>query len=402
MPCRCPDCRAAGAGEVTPEEPARERCRWCGAYEDRCECATCPECGESEHEVSFCHECGHCREHCACTDRIPFCENPTTFHGEPSTRYPRYVGAEIECVIARAQTRNYRKVADKWNASITDDGSVYKEGLPGHSAEHVTAPARGAAFEDQIHDTLTVLHAQGAAVNKTCGLHVHVDARDYTAAHILAFARLYSRVEKTLYAMVSRARRGNIYSKPWGDKAFNNAVATSEGFAAALDDSQPLTAREKALDIVTYGSENTARRMKETRSKHSSRYHGVNFNALAIHQTIEFRLHHGTLNETKILMWSAVCSALVEYAATHSEEEIKALRGSPAEILDRVINDPAVSLWCRKRRQHFDRINRERRGLPPRARAVTPPAAPAPVVPDMPVESGEETAIAPRGRPMFR
>jgi hypothetical protein len=320
--------------------------------------------------------------------------------GEPTKRYPRYVGVEIECFLSSVKRKSYREVAERWHAGVTTDGSIRNE--PGtHNVEHCTSPARGESFIAQLHDTCEVLHLQGAAVNKSCGTHVHIDARDFTTPRILGFARLYARLEKTLYAMVSKARRTNQYSAPWGE-ALTSEHSTSEGRCSAMDEEQPLTAREKALDIATYGSEDQAKRCKERKYKDSSRYHGVNFNALACHGTIEFRLHHGTVNETKIAMWAAVCSAIVEFAATHTEEEIKALRGTPAEILAKVVNDPAVNAWCSKRRQHFEGLDRQRRGLAPRARAVAPTPAPEPIVPEMPNEAGEDAATAPRAHRAYR
>jgi hypothetical protein len=388
--CNCPDCRAASSAVLEP-------CEHCHQIE--CACLQCGYCGERTDDLcADCERCPHC---CSCDrEEVPYRDCGHTFHGEPTPRYPRYVGVEIEGFLSKIQRRAYTAMLAKWDAGVTTDGSVRAESGT-HNIEHVTAPARGEAFTRQLRETIEILHKQGAAVNKSCGLHCHVDARDFTTREILGFARLYARVEKTLYGMVSKARRTNDYSKPWGPK-LTNEHSTSEGRCSALDEDQPLTKREKALDIATYGDEHVARRCKEGRYKDNSRYHGVNFNALACHGTIEFRLHHGTVNYTKIAMWAAVCSSLVEYAKNHTEAEIQALRGTPAEILDKVINDPEVSAWCRKRRAHFDTTDRQRRGLAPRARAVTPEPAPVPEVPEMPVESGEDAATPPRARFMYR
>jgi hypothetical protein len=392
MPCQCPDCRRASE----PPEP----CEVCGLVE--CECLHCPSCGARTDDL--CADCGDCPNCCACDrDEMPYessYSRTEVFRGEPSQRYPRYIGVEIECMLSNLTRRDYVAFAKRWNAGITSDGSIRND--PGtHECEHVTSPARGNAFVTQIKETCEILHKQGAQVNKTCGLHVHVDARDYDTGNILAFARLYSRVEKTMYAMVARARRTNDFSKAWGP-ALADVHTTSEGRCSAMDVDEPLTKREKALDIATYGSESHAQSCKLGRRKDSSRYHGLNFNALACHGTIEFRLHHGTVNHTKIAMWAAVCSALVEYAKGHSEAEIQSLRGTPAEILDKVVSDAEVSAWCRKRRAHFDILDRQRRGLAPRARPVTPEAAPAPEIPEMPSEAGEESVTPPRAYRAYR
>lgn len=388
--CNCPDCRAARGAENEP-------CEACGQIE--CTCTYCPACGERSNDL--CSDCGNCPNCCRCDhEEVPYRDSGHTFHGEPSQRFPRYVGVEIECFLSDVTRRKYKALAEAWDAGITADGSVRADAGT-HNVEHGTSPARGDDFVKQLRETCDLLHEQGARVNKSCGLHVHVDARDFTTREILAFARLYSRVEKSLYGLVSKARRTNDYSRPWGPK-LTDEHATSEGRCSAMDEDQPLTKREKALDIATYGDESLARRCKTNRYKDSSRYHGVNFNALACHGTIEFRLHHGTVNFTKIAMWAALCSALVEYAKNHTEEEIKGLRGTPAEILDKVVGDAEVTAWCRKRRTHFETLDRQRRGLAPRARPVTPEVAPTPAIPDMPLESGESEATPPRAYRAYR
>lgn len=381
MPCNCPDCTAAARGAAESSEPV---CAGCGY--SPCECPRCEACGVIA-TATLCRSCYRCAGCCTC-NIVPYMDPVLTFHGTPTPRYPRYLGIEIECVLpGRISTSEYQALATRWGAGITSDGSIRADS--GQGVEHVTAPARGDAFVTQVNETCAALHSYGAEVNKSCGLHVHVDARDYTTRDVLALARLYSRVEKTLYTLVSKARKTNTFSEPWGDK-LTDARHTTEGVLSPMDDTQPITAREKALDIATYGDEAHAKRCKSQRYKDHSRYHGLNFNALACHSTVEFRLHHGTTNATKIIMWAAVCAALVEYAKTHTEGEIKALRGTPAEILTKVTNDPQIARWCNKRRIHFEGLDRQRRGLAPRARARAAAPEPVPEIPDMPTEGGED------------
>jgi hypothetical protein len=142
--------------------------------------------------------------------------------------------------------------------------------------------------------------------------------------------------------------------------------------------------------VNTYGDERTARSVKAQRSKHGCRYHGFNVNALHCHGTVEFRLHQGTTDPRKIKMWAAVCTALVEFAAAHTEAEVMALRGTPAEILEKILaGDREVLRWTRARRRFFDEQDRVRRGLPPRATRARPAAEPEPDEPAAAVESGE-------------
>jgi Putative amidoligase enzyme len=307
------------------------------------------------------------------------------FHGEPSPRYPRYLGVEIECGMdgtteRRGDTAPLDRACRTWGAGITDDGSVGVDAYI-RSAEIVTAPARGESFIRQIDDVVGAIRQCGGKVNRSCGLHVHVDARDLTLAHVLTLVRLYERIERTMYSLVSRSRRTNHFCGPWGDALIKGEVSNPDA---------PITVRERDLDVNTYGDERTARSVKSQRSKHGCRYHGFNVNALHCHGTVEFRLHQGTTDPRKIKMWAAVCTMLVEYAAAHTEAEVMALRGTPAEILEKIlVGDREVLRWTRARRRFFDEQDRVRRGLPPRAARARPAAEPEPEEPAAVVEAGE-------------
>jgi hypothetical protein len=82
-----------------------------------------------------------------------------------------------------------------------------------------------------------------------------------------------------------------------------------------------------------------------------------------LYGTVEFRIHQGTVNPEKILAWAATCSAIVHYAATHDEAQIEQLRGSPFEILKKVVRFKRVVKWLELRRAHFALQRAEMIGL---------------------------------------
>lgn len=101
-------------------------------------------------------------------------------------------------------------------------------------------------------------------MNKTCGLHVHVDMRqrDWRTA----YARLY-RALPWLYALVSPSRRSN-----------------ETGYCA----------RPRSPTPPTIG-----------------RYHALNPRSVKHHKTLEVRLHHGTIDAEKISRWVELILAVV-------------------------------------------------------------------------------------------
>lgn len=312
-----------------------------------CMCEACSRDGRC-----FCEAC------CSC-NRVPHREQVGTFIGSPSKRFPRYVGVEVECgKLAGATVRGFHNIkaaAEKWGFRIGSDGSIqsFRAGT-----ELSTVPARGKDFEDQVNDLGAALLADEMKANSSCGLHVHIDVRDYEKSHLLSFVYLYSKLEKPLYRLVARSRRTNHYSKAWEESSFS---LVNDGRASKED-------RYRRLDTVVYGSPTSADSARRSRSKHNSRYHGLNFNSIPVHGTLEFRMHHGTVNPVKIIMWSAVCSAIVEFAFRVPEEEIRAIRAPPTEILEKIIADPDVIAWTRARRLMFANMERKRRGLAPLAK----------------------------------
>lgn len=342
----------------------------------------CPACGAVQTIVAAgaCTRCRRCAACCSCAVAdIPHRNHRDgaafTFHGEPSGLFPRYVGNEIECGLTIRKGSPIQRVVDAWDGEAVSDGSIT---VPGAAAREIgTAPARGAEYERQIRDTCAALVRQGAKVDRSCGLHVHVDARTSrdeftptTVVDLVRLARLVDKIEAGLFNMVAPSRRKNRrYCPPWG-ATFNRA-------GVFLADSDVDKAR--TLDCAVYGSVEAARQAKSAGKMHGSRYRSVNFHSFHVKGTIEFRLHHGTVDPDKIINWSAICVAIVDYALTHSDEEIAALRGTPSEILDRIVTSPTVRAWMQKRREHFA-LKRSRTGEPPRRRAAGAMAVPLPDV----------------------
>src|SRR5574340_285329 len=286
----------------------------------------CSACGATNN--GRCSECSSAR-HCGrCCDRnlLRYSQGPEDrFLGEPSKRYPRYLGIEVE----RAKTNDHKvygykhlyRVTDTWGLRIGSDGSL---GGFFASGELSTVPARGAAFEEQVHDLAAALHEEEMKANGSCGLHVHVDVRDYEREHLLNLVRLYPRLEIALFRLIAPSRKRSTYCKPWGNDLDHVNELTND-----------VVTRYNYLSSHIGGLTSAVR----AQTRFGDRYKALNFSAIAEHGTVEFRMHHGTVNETKIKMWAAICSAIVEYAFRRTEDEIRALRGIGSQILDKVIDD---------------------------------------------------------------
>lgn len=113
----------------------------------------------------------------------------------------------------------------------------------------------------------------GASVNVSCGLHVHFDAADLSAADIKAIVRRYAAHEAEIDAFMPRSRRGN-------------ANQYCRSLAGLMNDRFEC-----------------ARTIQELISHQGSRYFKVNLQSFQRHGTIEFRQHSGTINASKVVNW---------------------------------------------------------------------------------------------------
>lgn len=166
-----------------------------------------------------------------------------------------FVGIEIECVIpSNADTSKLMPYA-KW-VNVGSDGSIsYGDGETG-------AEIRVCVERENVRKVLppimAALVSMGAYVNKSCGLHVHLDQRNNPEPSS-AYANLV-RSLNLLYTVVPASRRDNSYCKRNRSTNFDSARA-------------------------------------------GGRYKAINASAYNRHRTIEIRLFGGTLDATKVINW---------------------------------------------------------------------------------------------------
>ena len=154
--------------------------------------------------------------------------------------------------------------------------------------------------ERGLADTRTAAKAladEGATVDRRCGLHVHVDARDMTLPMLKNLMKMWVKYETAFDVLVPASRRNNTYCKSIADH-----------FA---DD----TAAFKAIDAATSVVQLRNAMNPEQHYTGSGRYHKLNLHAMVRHGTVEFRQHSGTVDAQKIAEWVALCVAFVDEAA---------------------------------------------------------------------------------------
>lgn len=220
--------------------------------------------------------------------------------------YDRTFGIEIECMLPAGVSRaalatsltnagveafdaGYTHArSDKWK--IVTDGSL----SGGNGMELVSPPLRGTEGHTAIDKVCAVLERLGAMVNRSCGLHVHVDARALPVKAMAKLAALYVESERIIDSLLPASRRGN-------NNNFCQSLATAD-----------LGRLARATDATAIASAINS----------GNRYVKLNFTSFWRHGTVEFRHHSGTVDASKINNWVKACLRMVATAKKEQGETI--------------------------------------------------------------------------------
>jgi hypothetical protein len=231
------------------------------------ECVTrgirvCKKCGEaSVIEHSLCEECDKIKDE-SVWFRVGMRAVGNDIVQEVKSHRPYSV--EIECFLMPANTvMAVGNPGEFWEK--VGDGSITGDRGNSGTAEFRSPPHKGDSGLAKIYTAVNNIRSMGYRANRTCGLHVHIDAIDTTELQRGYIRKFCSWIEGDIFKLVARNRRGNQYCSDLGG-------ATSRG----------------------------------------DRYRWLNLEAYEKHGTLEFRLHHGTTQPERTVEWVKVCLSMFE------------------------------------------------------------------------------------------
>lgn len=170
-------------------------------------------------------------------------------------------------------TSHWKIVTD---ASVTSTGTGRTVGL-----EIVSPVLCGLDGIVQLQKVCEALNKAGAKVDRTCGLHIHLDARDLELKDWKNIIIFYYNYQDAIDMLLPKSRRGtrNSYCKRRSESELRDIqkAKTIDGLMSATWD----------------------------------RYKGVNTQSYLRHGTIEFRQHSGTIEFEKIVEWLQFCLAVI-------------------------------------------------------------------------------------------
>jgi hypothetical protein len=173
---------------------------------------------------------------------------------------------------------------------ITSDGSIHGE----RAFELVSPILQGEAGLEQLKIVCEVLKAKRAKINKTCGLHVHLDATNFELNTWKKLYHNYATLEETIDSFMPNSRRAN-----------NNHFC-------------------KSMRITNWESKyKNARDLRHLQSSLgvNSRYFKLNSQSFWRHKSVEFRQSAGTIEFEKISNWVKFLARLVEFSKARTIEQ---------------------------------------------------------------------------------
>ena len=162
--------------------------------------------------------------------------------------------------------------------------SCKPDGTAGVDAEAVSPILNDGSLNESITAARALLRA-GATVNRKTGYHVHIGADHYGNEGIAATVRNWYTAADAIGALVAPSRLNNNFTV----HSLNPSVV--DGWVESIRNGNI-----------------------SNRFTGHNRYLSLNLDSYQRHGTVEFRLHHGTLNGKKIQAWAEFCEAIATFS----------------------------------------------------------------------------------------
>lgn len=252
-------------------------------------------------------------------------------------------GCELECIMPVGMN-HMRLAALITAAGVTCYSEGYNHNTHGHwkvvtdgslgdysrGAEVVSPVLRGDAGLDALSRVCNVLKDNGVKVNKRCGYHVHVGAREWQVDTFRNLCLLYAGSERFIDSFMAPSRRG---------------AQGGNGFCRSLRVNHTAMASARTVDDVARAcSQNPGTRYV----RDSGRYCKLNLQSFWQHGTVEFRHHQGTVEAEKAVNWVRMCLHMCAAAMQQT-----AAIASMDALFDHVKATPTMANYFKARAEYF-------------------------------------------------
>lgn len=210
--------------------------------------------------------------------------------------FTRKFGVEIEFFGANPSlTENFRNSGleartESYNHSSRPHWKFVSDGsIRGVNAQEMVSPIlQGTDGLKDFRKACKALRLSNAQVNTTCGVHVHLDANDYSIENFRTLLKNQYFVEIQIDKIMPKSRRANSNRYCQGFRSNNQ-----NSFFQKIDACQTVN---------------------ELSNLFRTRYFKLNLQSFQRHGTVEFRQHGASTNFLKIKNWILICARLVEFS----------------------------------------------------------------------------------------
>ncbi|MBS3974562.1 MAG: amidoligase family protein [Actinobacteria bacterium] len=211
------------------------------------------------------------------------------YFGRPANFDGGYYG---EYSVLDSQSRRWKVMSDGSIKTEKKEGRQIVSADNTYSVELVSPICR---YEDieTIQEIVRKLRQAGMIANKSCGIHIHLDASPHNANTLRNITNIMASKEDLIYkAMQVEVARERQYCKK-----------VEQGFLDEINRKKPKTLNE--VSRIWYNGGDGHRE-----HYHNSRYHCLNLHSVFQKGTIEFRLFNSTTHAGKIKAYIQLCLAI--------------------------------------------------------------------------------------------
>lgn len=207
--------------------------------------------------------------------------------------------------IADLAARKWKIMRDSSIEAIRNDDTI--EPLDEYRVEFVTPPLNYSDIE-LLQNIIRKLRENGAKAHSSCGIHIHVDGANHTAASLRRLVNFMTARQDLIYEALQI-----------GDRESNWCHKLNKTLLDAMKKDKNLT-KEKAEEIWYSRANDGYCGGIDHQHYNATRYHGVNLHSFFTKGTVEFRLFNSTLHAGKIKAYIQFCLAVSAWAITSQEK----------------------------------------------------------------------------------
>lgn len=242
---------------------------------------------------------------------------------QANTAIGSYLGYDYFYVGGGYQEYHAKDSKDRVWKCVYDSSIVAERCESGH---RVRVPERDPEFRDLkvelvspictyedielVQNLVKVLRSEGAVVNQSTGIHLHIGAKDFSPQQLRNLVNIVASKEDLIYQAlkVDSVRESNYCKK------------TDSDFLEKLNKQKPTT--EKQLKDLWYNGQDGSRT-----HYHNSRYRCLNLHSYFQKETVEFRAFNSELNPEKIKAYIQFCMSIT--ALAQNQKSASPIKSNP-------------------------------------------------------------------------